>query len=86
MFASQDLALNPTAEGWDEPSNEPNPILVEIRRVYRSNGWKLRPGLELRLLDSSYPNARPDQVAHAREVLSRMPAVKHWRRRRKLRR
>jgi hypothetical protein len=71
MFASQDLAIRPTAEGWDEPTNEPNPILVEIRRVYRANGWKLRPALELRLLDTTYPNARPDQIAHAREVLTR---------------
>lgn len=72
MLASQDLAINPTADGyWEEPSNEPNPILVEIRRVYRANVWKLRPEVELRLLETTYPNARPDQIAHAREVLTR---------------
>lgn len=78
MFASQDVSLSPS--GWTDMSNEPNPILVEMRRVYRANGWKLRPGLELRLLETSYPNARPDQIAHARRVLWRLAALRGRRR------
>jgi hypothetical protein len=69
VFASKEVAsVRPAAT----PANEPNPILVEIRRVYRANGWKLRPALELRLLDDTYPHARPDQLEHARRVLWRL--------------
>lgn len=32
MFASKDLAIASTAQGWDEPTNTPNPILVRFRK------------------------------------------------------
>lgn len=31
MFASKDLAIAPREDGWDEPSNEPNPVLIAFR-------------------------------------------------------
>lgn len=67
MFASQELAVS--------TNTEPNPILVEIRRQNRIGGWKLRPRFELRMLDAGlYRDRRPDQVEHARRVLSRLAA------------
>lgn len=32
-FASRDLMIAPREDGWDEPSNEPNPVLIAFRAM-----------------------------------------------------
>lgn len=52
MFASKDLAIAPREDGWDEPSNEPNPVLIAFRESVASFPASTGVDAWLRALDA----------------------------------
>jgi hypothetical protein len=59
--------------------NEPNPVLLSLRRDVDLNGWD--EGMLPHHINHAtnrphdFPNATPDQIAHARRVMIRMAHI-----------
>ena len=83
-FASKDLAIAPREDGWDEPSNEPNPVLIAFRATLEEfphlGAWAWATAFDAHAAFGGYKTwEHPRNVYHALTV-ARPDQIEHARR------